>query len=93
MTDSEFNRELATAWRKGERAAMVWQHRHDRGDNPEDPKCPYEYDVDPVKAAYEREVQAERALTKAREARAAAVQASPKWHVCGPDCGPMRNGL
>lgn len=42
MTDSEFNRELAKAWRKGERAAMLWQHRYDRGDNPDDPQCPYE---------------------------------------------------
>jgi len=42
MTDSEFNRELAKAWHQGHRAAIVWQHKHDRGDNPPDPACPYD---------------------------------------------------
>jgi len=42
MTDSEFYKELATAWHRGQWAAMIWQHRHDRGENPDDPKCPYE---------------------------------------------------
>lgn len=41
MTDSELQRELAKAWHRGQRAAIVWQHKHDRGEHPEDPVCPF----------------------------------------------------
>lgn len=42
VTDSEFQKELATAWHRGQKAAILWQHRSDKGENPPDPKCPYE---------------------------------------------------